>query len=169
MRLTMRLRSSIIAAALVAALAWFNWQVLANERHVATGQPVLFELGTADPRSLIQGDYMILRYRLPDSLAATSLPVRGQLALRLDGDDVAISARLYTPDAPLAADELLVNYQTSDGQLNVGPGSFFFQEGEAETYGTARYAELRLLPGGASLLVGLRDEAREPLGRPIFP
>lgn len=165
----MRLRSIMIAAALVAALAWFNWQVLANERHIATGQPVLFELGTADPRSLIQGDYMILLYRLPNSLAATSLPARGQLALRLDGDDVAIAARLYTPGAPLAADELLVNYQSSGGQLNVGPGSFFFQEGQADTYAVARYAELRLLPGGTSLLVGLRDEARNPLGRPIFP
>lgn len=165
----MRLRLIIIGVALVAALAWFNWQVVAKERHIAAGRPVLFELGTYDPRSLLQGDYMVLRYELANELPAVDLPPRGRLAVKADGDGVAVAARHYTPGTPLVDGEFLVAYQRSGWQLNVGPDSYFFQEGEAETYAPARFAELRVLPEGVTVLVGLRDENLVPLGRTLFP
>ncbi|GAB4441611.1 MAG: GDYXXLXY domain-containing protein [Chloroflexi bacterium OHK40] len=165
----MPLRASLIAAALLTALAWFNWQVIATERHIAEGTPVLFELGTADPRSLIQGDYMVLSYRLPDALVAADLPQRGLLAVTRDADGVVVDARLYEANDLLAPGELLVAFHRCSWVVCVGPDSFFFQEGEAEIYAAARYAELRVAPNGEAILVGLRDENRAPLGRSRFP
>lgn len=164
----MRLRLIVIGVALAAALAWFNGQVIATERHIAAGRPVLFELGTYDPRSLLQGDYMVLSYSLANELPAVDLPPRGHLAVKADAAGVAVAARHYTPGTPLVDGEFLVAYQRSGWQLNVGPDSFFFQEGQAETYAAARYAELRVLPEGATVLVGLRDENLAPLGRALF-
>lgn len=165
----MRLRLTLIGAALVVALAWTNWQVLAMERHIATGRPLLFELGSYDPRSLLQGDYMQLAYRVADDLPLDDLPARGQLAVRARADGVVTAARLHTPGAPLEAGELLVSYHYAGWRLNVGPDSFFFQEGEGAAYIAARYAELRVLPDGATVLVGLRDASLAPLGRTLFP
>jgi GDYXXLXY protein len=34
-----------------------NWQIVANERNRAAGQPVPLALSPVDPRSLMQGDY----------------------------------------------------------------------------------------------------------------
>ncbi|HMQ35724.1 MAG TPA: GDYXXLXY domain-containing protein [Chloroflexaceae bacterium] len=162
------MRKLMIGAALLLALAWAGWQVVAKERLAATGRPVLFELGTVDPRSLIQGDYMILGYRVAQEVEARGgeLPPRGELAVLVGPDGVARSARPYIAGGDLAAGEVRVDYHTGGWRIAVGPESFFFQEGEAETFAAARYAELRVSPEGEALLVALRDERREVLGRP---
>jgi uncharacterized membrane-anchored protein len=161
------MRKLMIGVALLLALGWVGWQIAAKERLAATGRPVLLELGTADPRSLIQGDYMVLSYRVAGELQGrlgSALPARGELAVKVDADGVAREARLYSPGEALGPDEVVVDYHSGGWQLAVGPESFFFQEGEAATFAVARYAELRLSPDGEALLVGLRDERREALG-----
>ena len=50
------------------------------------------------------------------------------------------------------------------GQWWIGPDAFFFEEGTAAQYEQARYGEFRLQPDGATLLVGLRDQALKPIG-----
>jgi uncharacterized membrane-anchored protein len=167
----MRWRSIVIGVALLAALAWVGWQVAAKERLAATGRPVLFELAPVDPRSLIQGDYMRLRYGVVEDLAqqgGSELPSVGKLLVTVDADGVAREARLYKPGQPVGADAVLVDYHRGGWQLSVGPDSFFFQEGEAAAFQAARYAELRLSPTGESLLVSLRDSSRELIGRPAL-
>ncbi len=161
------MRKLLIGVALLAALVWVGWQVVAKEQLAATGRPVLFELGTRDPRSLLQGDYMVLSYRVTQGFDWTNeLPARGELAVSVDKDGVAQAARPVLPGEPLEPDEVLVDYHIGDWQMAVGPESFFFQEGEAETFQAARYAELRVAPDGEALLVALRDEDRGVLGRP---
>lgn len=162
------MRRIIIGVALLVALGWVGWQIAAKERLAATGRPLLFELGTVDPRSLIQGDYMILSYRVTQGLEDrdAELGRRGELAVAVDGDGVARSARIYPAGDALGPGEVRVDYHRGSWQLALGPESFFFQEGEAETYAAARYAELRVSPEGEALLVALRDEGRAVLGRP---
>lgn len=161
------MRRQLIGAALALALVWVGWQVAAKERLAATGRPVLFELGTRDPRSLIQGDYMVLSYRVTqDFTRPDELPARGELAVSVDGDGVARAARPLGAGERPGPGEVLVDYHMGGWQMAVGPESFFFQEGEAETFEAARYAELRVAPDGEALLVALRDEDRAVLGRP---
>ena len=52
-----------------------------------------------------------------------------------------------------------------NGRVKIGTDAFDFQEGHAGRYERARYGELRLAPSGVSVLVGLRDADRKPMGQ----
>jgi uncharacterized membrane-anchored protein len=63
----------------------------------------------------------------------------------------------------LADDEVRVRYRRRGHRVRIGAESFFFEEGTAERYATARYGELRVAPDGEVVLVGLRDAALNQL------
>ncbi|NTX59281.1 GDYXXLXY domain-containing protein [Myxococcus sp. CA051A] len=141
--------------------------LVAQKEHVlATGQTVLLELAPRDPRSLMQGDYMVLDYALTRALNVDGLdgPSSGLLVLKLDEHGVGRFVRMDSPDQPLAPGEFKLSYRTRKGRTRLGAESFFFQEGHADHYARARYGELRAATNGSSVLVGLRDEQRQPLG-----
>ena len=48
-------------------LAVFNVAIYRNERLLASGETLYLELAPVDPRSLMQGDYMRLRYAVERS------------------------------------------------------------------------------------------------------
>jgi uncharacterized membrane-anchored protein len=145
--------------------------VISKERVLANGQSVLLPLGPRDPRSLIQGDYMVLNYRLDEEMREQSLDLErierhGELVVKLDADRVGHFARL-DDGGQLASDELRLEYRVRDGwqgRLRVGAESFFFEEGSAHVYEDARFGELVVDEDGGVVLVGLRDEAKRPLG-----
>ena len=58
----------IILLNLVLLLIYFNYSVVKKEELLKNAQFVLFELAPVDPRSLIQGDYMTLRYKILDNI-----------------------------------------------------------------------------------------------------
>lgn len=150
--------------ALLAMLGWLVWQ---KENTLAHGRLVLLELVPVDPRSLMQGDYMILRYKLTGTVPEKLLHdgAKGRLVLKLDPDGVATYARM-DEGGPLALDETLLTYRMRDG-LRLGAEAFFFQEGHARYYARARYGELRVAPHGEAVLTGLRDHDRQPLDAPV--
>lgn len=148
-------------------LAFVNVNILQTEIRLTQGQVIFLPLAPVDPRSLIQGDYMRLNYALTNELPPMSdLPNKGQLVLRLDEQQIATFDRVYQGGV-LAPQEILLNYHEQDnGQIQIGPESYFFQEGQADDYAQARYAALRVADNGQSLLVGLRSETLAPLGLP---
>lgn len=120
---------------------------------------MLLELAPVDPRSLMQGDYMVLRYRLArDTDVDDTWPRTGTLAVTVSPDGVATAARRLDAGPPLGPDERRLTYRLRDGELRLGAESFFFQEGHAQVYDAARYGELRVDESGQAILVGLRDE-----------
>lgn len=156
----------ILWAVALAILALVNYSIFQKEQLISVGEPLFVEIGPRDPRSLIQGDYMALRYRLVEGLTTDNLPPRGKLVVQRNAQGIVDFVRLDDGTTPLAADERRLNYYKSGGDINVGADSFFFEEGQAEAYATARYGELRATPDGGSVLVGLRGPKLEPLGRP---
>lgn len=150
---------AVVAAALLpAAVEAWDWQ--AKARIVAHGRQVLVPLRPADPRSLIQGDYMALAYdlrRLGDLDAAGGL-----VALRLDGDGVMVAGRPIAAMAEAAADEVAVRLGPGRHGPRLGPDSFLFQEGTGEAWAQARFAVLRV-HDGALVLSGLADENRHTI------
>jgi uncharacterized membrane-anchored protein len=143
--------------------------LVAHKEHIlATGRPVYLDLLPRDPRSLMQGDYMVLRYALePDVLAQKPARGKGALVVRLDERGVASLARLDAGDQPLAANEQLLRFRyLPDGAppVRIGAESFFFEEGTADVYAGARYGKLVVDAAGRSVLVGLADESLAPLG-----
>src|SRR2546421_13010239 len=58
------MRSAFALVSCVAIVALVNYSVVRKERLLENGSVVYLELAPVDPRSLMQGDYMALRFKL---------------------------------------------------------------------------------------------------------
>jgi uncharacterized membrane-anchored protein len=162
----MKLRLFILWLVALFVLVWTNGVILQKEILLSESQSIFLELAPRDPRSLIQGDYMVLRYALTRDANLQSLPTDGLFVLKIDEKQVAHFARLHTPGVPLTANEVLLRYRKRGGDIWLGAESFFFQEGHADYYSAARYAELKVGESGESVLIGLRGPNLELLSPP---
>jgi uncharacterized membrane-anchored protein len=161
----MVIRRATVLVGLVLILALFNWSVAKKEALLRDGTPLLIELAPVDPRSIIQGDYMRLEYRIARDLVVNGAwPRDGQIVVSADADNVAQFVRFHDGSTPLGRGEHLLHYRRRGGRIKIGTDAFFFQEGHGPRYALAKYGELRVDASGESLLIGLRDEARRPLG-----
>lgn len=162
------MRNSILWIVTILALAAVNFMVFQKERVLTNGRTMLLRLAPVDPRSLMQGDYMRLRYAMSRAVSPASkdkLKNTGRIVVSLDENDVASFVRLYDGEFLQPGEHLLV-YRNRGG-LRLGAESFFFQEGDAALFQKARYGELQVAPTGDSVLAGLRDDAFRPLGRSL--
>lgn len=155
-----------LGLSLVAVLAVANAGIWQKESLIAQGQPVYVELAPADPRSLMQGDFMRLNYRLPakldDELDGLLTRQRPRVVARRDARGVATVLRLDI-GAPLASDELRIELTPKDGRWVLVSDAWFFKEGEAARWAPAKYAEFRVGADGRALLVGLKGAALNAL------
>jgi uncharacterized membrane-anchored protein len=149
----------LLAAGLAVILAAANWAIVSRERLRASGTVVFLELAPVDPRSLMQGDYMALGYQI--DLATPPASQDGYLIVRLDERRVG---KAVGWNSEPGAGELRLKYRTRNGRTAVGSDAFFFEEGSAARYQSARYGEFRVAPNGDALLVALRDRELRPLG-----
>lgn len=165
---TGRVRAAAVFGGLLAVLIVVNLQIADKQRVVENGATVLLELAPRDPRSLLQGDYMALRYRMTDDVARAARAAGisdGLAVIGRDADGVA-SFRRLADDQAIAAGELLLRFRKRGETVRIASDAFFFEEGAWETYANARYGELKVGPDGDAVLTGLRDEALAPLGTP---
>ncbi len=152
-----------MALGVVLTLGVANVSIWQKEKLIATGQKVFVELTPADPRSLMQGDYMRLNYRLLNE-GATEVPdndLKGQrpyLVVQLDALGVATFVRVDRDNLPLAATEQRLQLTPKDGRWTLVSDAWFFREGDARLWEAARYGEFRVAADGTALLVGLADE-----------
>lgn len=155
-----------LAVAAIAVLAVANVGIWQKERLIAQGRPVFVELAPVDPRSLMQGDYMTLNFRLPGEVRERLGPMIGanrpRLVARIDARGVATPLRLDDGSA-LGADELRIELTPRRGRWVLVSDAWFFKEGEAERWQPARFGEFRVMPDGRALLVGLRGAELKPL------
>jgi uncharacterized membrane-anchored protein len=116
-------------------------------------------LAPVDPRSLMQGDYMTLRFDLPDDMSFADTPLaagqRPHVVARRDARGIATDLRADL-GAPLSNDELRVELSPKNGNWVLVTDAWFFKEGESERWAQAKYGEFRVTPDGRALLVGLR-------------
>ncbi|MCP4693132.1 MAG: GDYXXLXY domain-containing protein [Desulfobacterales bacterium] len=133
-----------------------NLLIAKKEHTLANGRTMLLRLAPVDPRSLMQGDYMILRYAIATEISESQLEEKGCIVVSLDKNDVASFVRVHEGEN-LGPGERLLFYRNRGG-LRLGAESFMFQEGDADLYSKARYGELKVDESGASVLVGLRGE-----------
>lgn len=159
------LRILLIFTGLAIVLVATNQDIRMHQEVVESGTRVLLELQPVDPRSLLQGDYMFLRYAdnvFPSMEARESMPRRGTLVLFLDGNSVGKYWRM-DDGTPLATNEVRLQFRhlAMWGEPSIGAETFNFEEGQAETYADAKYGVLRVDESGKSVLVGLADEHRK--------
>lgn len=148
----------IILFNLALLFVYFNYSVIRKENLLKEGQLVLLKLAPVDPRSLMQGDYMSLRYAISDVGNIEDLPKRGYCVVKIDASGVAHKVRFQEDRLPLKAGEHLICYTSNDWNINIGAESFFFQEGHAKKYEAAVYGGIKTDKNGNSLLVGLYDQ-----------
>lgn len=150
----------IILLNLLLLLVYFNHSVMQKEKLLkGDEQLVLLELAPIDPRSLMQGDYMVLSYKISENIRSENIPQRGYCVVRLDGNGIAKRIRFQKNLTPLNDGEHLIKYTSPDKwNIHIGAESFFFQEGQVEKYEKAKYGGIKIDKDGNSLLVGLYDE-----------
>jgi uncharacterized membrane-anchored protein len=149
----------IIFVNLLILLVSFNHSIFKKETLLSDGELILLELAPVDPRSLMQGDYMELRYAISDDIETDSISKRGFCVVKLMANNIAKRVRIQENKTPLKKGEYLIKYKAKDWQgLNIGAESFFFQEGEGEKYEVAKYGGIKVDDQGNSLLIGLFNE-----------
>jgi len=155
-----------VLAGLLLVLLVGNGAIWQKEQLIAKGQPVLVALAPADPRSLMQGDFMalnFLRFNALDNLpTGDGSSARPQVVLTRDERGVASVKRVHDGRA-LAPGEFLMQLTQKNGRWTLVTDAWFFKEGEGAHFEKARFGEFRVLPDGRALLVGLRDENLAPL------
>jgi len=172
------MRSAIALAWCAAALGLVAYSIAGKERQIESGKLVYLELAPVDPRSLMQGDYMALRFKIandaqPAMKRSDSTGARGfarQGLASTDGlmvatlDERAIASfRRLDDGTPLGANEVLLRYRVREGNMKFATNAFFFQEGTAKRYEAARYGEFRVAANGEVLLTGLRGKDLQAL------
>jgi uncharacterized membrane-anchored protein len=150
-----------MALAVVTMAGSVAWQ----ERDIARSQTIYLELGPADPRSLVQGDFMRLRYVIERDLA--ELPAPGEIAVTLDERRVGTAIRPLREGEALGPDEVRMDTFSRERRNTVAPRAYLFEEGTADLYEVAEYGILAVTPEGRTTLVGLADEGLQRLGPPV--
>ena len=164
------LRNVIALLALAFILIAVNASILKKEQHLETGRVVLLELAPIDPRSIMQGDYMALRFAAANQLrmALPKLDINhgwrhkvdaedGWAVLNIDERGVGQFSTIATsPES--AANQINLAFRIRSGTIKFATNAFFFEEGTGELYERARFGEFRVNSNGEPLLVGLRDE-----------
>ena len=155
---------AIILLNLLILMVYFNYSVAKKESLLNEGQLVLLELAPVAPRSLMQGDYMALRYKISENSSVGNIPKRGYCVVKLDSNGVASKVRFQKDRSPIITGEHLIPYTAPDKwSISIGAESFFFQEGQSEKYGKAKYGGVKIDGKGNSLLVGLYDDDRRKI------
>ncbi|MDF2188630.1 GDYXXLXY domain-containing protein [Paraflavitalea sp. CAU 1676] len=162
----------LIVVNLVIVLGFFHFTILQKEKILDKGKLVLLRLEPVDPRSLMQGDYMDLRYEIATvgdrsdfgwrkHSRNSQVPTRGFCVVTLDSGLIARYVRVQKKRQPLNAGEYLIEYSTTDHyRIDIGAESYFFEEGKADKYDKAKFGGLRVDDKGNSVLVGLYDEQK---------
>jgi len=162
------MRMKLTLALGLVVLAILNFGIYRKELFIETAEEVYFELAPVDPRSLMQGDYMRLNYRIVENLrkefkrirsaGEIEIPDAGKIVVRLDERRIAFFKSLWD-GTPLAEDERLLHYSGSNRwRVHIGSESFFFEEGQGEAYEKARYGVFKLGKDGRTILRALADE-----------
>ena len=176
MRKIIPLVLAIICIVIFSGLMW------KNESHLKNSQSIYVRLQPVDPRSLIQGDYMVLDYQLylaPESTAEnqsdqiysghshdqyihnkSSVPVY----VELNAERIVIHTYFDRPKATSVSKLILKNPNNRADLLYPASKSFLFSEGLAECYQQAQYAEFKVDSQGNAILASLRGGGLRDLG-----
>lgn len=162
-----RLPAVLLPVAVGVCVVLANGAIAQKERLIARGEPLRVALAPADPRSLMQGDFMRLAFRLPS--AVNDIPMdEGPPAVVFQRDASGVSRALRVerdgaaPTA-LGAGELRVYLVRKSGSWTLVTDAWFFREGDGARFEAARFGEFRVQSDGRALLVGLLDDKLRPI------
>jgi len=153
---------------MITVLLLVNGNIYQKEQVLKNGQSVLLKLAPVDPRSLMQGDYMRLRFEIETRLSDNEKELtKGQASkyfvVELNKHSEAKFSHFYNGEA-LLDNQIKMQYRIRKGRIHLATHAFFFQEGTASQYESAKYGEFRVAKNGELLLNSLRDESFNVMG-----
>ena len=158
----------LVGMSILVAVNYAIWQ---KEQLLSHGKTVILALAPVDPRSLMQGDYMRLRFQAEQDMQRY-LPYKkdssvadGYVIVSLNEQHIGeVQAVVSELPATLAVNQWPLRYRIRAGELRFATNAFFFQEGHADDYAQARYGEFKVSNDGEMLLANLRGQHLEVLG-----
>ena len=173
----------LVGVFVIALLGAVNYKVQQFEDVLATGKPVVLKIAPVDPRSLMQGDYMVLNYAilsefqqsrvLPETNESnettentgidesSTSEKKAYILVHLDKNHVATFCEEQSEiptDFKYCTPNVYLPIRYKGGWLPKLPSQdYFFAEGKGEYYAQAEYAEYRF-KDGILLLARLLDK-----------
>ncbi len=179
---------SIIVISTLIILGVINYSIWQKEAHLANGEIIYLELAPVDPRSIMQGDYMTLTFKISRQIRSAILgqsmqpetedeqnwldfsspyymhPQDGFVIVDIDENKRAEFSSLDDGMHTLSSKQQKLQFRVREGQIKFATNAFFFEEGDALLFDTAKYGELKVNEHGEVLLTGLLDENLKKLG-----
>lgn len=175
------MRKVYILTVLLLFFAGYVFSVQKMETVLADGKTILLPLAPVDPRALLMGDYMDLRYIVNDNIRsalsaaeaerahrplsqpkgkAKNTTTEGLAVLRVSNEPVPGVASFVRLDdgRPLLSDEFLLGYKLRGSVVTSAATAFYFQEGTAKRYEMARFGQFKIAGSGKTVMVGLCDK-----------
>lgn len=151
------LRYLIITFTGVIIVVLLSSQIYSLEHLRANGRTVLLELRPVDPRALMMGDYMALQYAQDrsENIPQDKLEPQGTLIFT---DKEGVGEFLRVGDVTTSDEEYKIAYIKERFGINIGSPRFYFENGTAQDYVSARYGVFKVDETGRAILVGLADE-----------
>ena len=141
-----------------------NMSIWHKEQLLANGKTVFLALAPVDPRSLMQGDYMALRFKLEQDITPQlthdkTQNADGYVVVNVNAQGIGEFVQLQDNLANVVnPQQIAMRYRVREGKIKFATNAFFFQEGQVSKYNTAKYGEFRVDGQGELLLVAHRDE-----------
>lgn len=156
---------AVIVVTVLAVLVVVNAGIVQKQRLIDHGDWLFLKLAPVDPRSLMQGDYMRLRFVITNEAQVAfgsnrrdtlpDLPKQGIVAT--DAQQVGHWVDFYHGQ-PLADNHYLLDLNWSGQRVRLVTDAYFFEEGTAATFEQAEYGGFRISQTGDAVLVGLYDD-----------
>ncbi|MCA0991937.1 GDYXXLXY domain-containing protein [Guptibacillus hwajinpoensis] len=135
-----------------------------NEVALQSGKEIRLALTPVDPRSMLQGDYVTLRYDISTLPGATNLPANKKIKVILSptsektyeyGGYYKIEGNWNKPYEPSDKDVVVNGITYSDHDVQYGIESFFIPEGEGQVVEDKTMAIIKVSENGNALLLEL--------------
>ena len=143
-----------------------NMKMMQYNAVLNEGESVILEIEPIDPRSLLQGDYMVLNYTILNNIERQDdFPKKFYALIQRNEQGIVDICRMsdtVPTDFSGCAPNVYLPLKTDGWQTRLPSQDYFFPSGKEKYYSTAAYAEYRF-KDGVLLLARLLDEHLKPL------
>lgn len=152
------MKKLLVVLNLILLIVVFGYSVIKEENNLKKNT-FYIKTSPVDPRSLIQGDYMVLNYNITDSARIEAVNIRkGYIRIKINDLKIAEFIRVDKEYVPPSNNEISIQFQKNSSNIDIGVNSYLFQEGTGNKFQKAQYAEVIELKNGKLRLKSLLDK-----------
>jgi uncharacterized membrane-anchored protein len=155
----------VVIGSILLLLAVINFNIIQKQNLIKNGEVLLFELAPVDPRSLMQGDYMRLRFAIANEISTklreinqqNTVPTQQGWVIVEKGENDVVSLVGFYDQQNLMPNQFKIPYKYRHYRIVFTTNAFYFQEGQASHFQKAKYGEFRVSKDNEILLTHLVD------------